>query len=359
MLIFGACKFNIIPSGVGQYNTLKPQLLLKSDGEINFFSMGKNSYFVIANSFYIIKSGVKTDLGKQLSIFTNETTQLKYFNGNYYILTRGGLYEINETSLKVNSYFSANETLCSNYVNSVDSSMNFLVIGTDQGLTIHTLNPAYNIQFDNYRDNRTNSGWYTFKTDNSPILSNNIISCYVNGQDIVMITDKGVSIYHWASDYFESYSLEEYFNNEHITNFMEFQGNYYFTSINTLFEFETLSKSWKSFDPSQLVSDFRITKIVKNTTKIFFLSPGAIFDFNVFSETFELIVSTDTFYNKNFLDFAYKDSLYLGTNLGLYILNSVDGTNKNMLSQKPIKNIVINTNEDIYITTDYEIYQLK
>ncbi len=358
-LFLGGCKINVVTNNTSQNTPLSPQLLLKSDSTITFFALGKNSYFVVSGSFYIVKNGVKTDLGKQLSIFTNEITQLKYINGKYYLFTSGGLYEIDENTFAIKSYFTANETLCSNNVNSVSANANFLIIGTDNGLTIHTINPAYNIQFQNYKLDRTNTGWYTFNTENSSVLSNEILRVWVNNHDMIMITDKGVTIYHWASDYFESYTKEDYFNNELITDFLEYQGNYYFISQTALYEFEPLSKSFKTFDPTQIVNDFRVDKMVKDDNKIFFLTPSAIFDFNVFSQIFEPIVTTDTFFNKNFIDLAYKNNLYIGTNLGLYILNNVNGTNKSLLLPKVIETININEKGDVYVATDYEIYQLK
>ncbi len=359
LFFFFGCAINEKNIKKGPQNILNIKKVSQFNDEIYFLEPTKNYLAIVTkNGFYIRKNEKLKDISFSISALTPQVKTIKNINGKVCICSLNGFFIIGENGEKIDSYYSSTQTLTSDFITDVVGNNDFLLIGTDQGVTLHLFDQALYIRFEKYKEMRTISGWYTLNSDNSPILDNNILKVRFYDDKMFIVSKNGLTIYYWQLDYFETFSIKEYFGNSIITDVVKYQNTFYFSTYNGIISYDELTKMWKIYDNGGIFEDKRIDKILIAENKIYFSTPSAIYSFDILSETYDKIILASDIFGSNFTSLCYfRGSLFIGTSNGLLRYNKMEFELEQIIKDKTITDLKVYDNTLIAATSN-EIFKI-
>ncbi len=325
LLLVTGCSFDV--KDVPPVNPeMISKLIYTSDLPIRVFTGCGDAAIIVDDGVKYLSSGKTEDISFSVNAVASQIFKIKCIGSKFYICTFSGLFEIDPSQKEINGYFTSNQTVSSDRVNDICGNDDILFAATDNGLTVHTLNPALNIQYEKYKGIRTIDSWYSLDTENSPISDNECLKCELIGNLLCIVTASAVTIYDLDLDTVENYSYGEFFDGFKVTAVHSINGRIFFATYNGLYSYDSSTRSWEDYPSSGMVTDLRIDQLASSGDNLYVMTPSQVYSFNTFSGIFEVIVSLSELPGSSFTSIVSKDDeLFLGTSAGLISISGPAG----------------------------------
>lgn len=339
MILFAGCSGLEVMPPVPDKPLPVPRKIYDSDFEIiDFVFAGKDAIIVDNGIKFLSPSGVN-DISFNISAIPSQVYAMRHLNDKFYLCTLNGLFELDPARRHIEGYFSSNQCLSSDRVNDICGNDEILFIATDNGLTIHTLDPTLNIQYEKYRGLRTVENWFSLDTENSLMSSSNCLRCIMAEDVLCVVTDNDVIIYNTDLDIVENYPISDYLDDFEITDLVSRGPVLFFSTYNGIYSYDISMQSWEKYEAGGMVDDSRLISITANGGKLFALTPTQVISFDPFSKTYDLILSLSEFPGSSFTAIEFHDgSLLVGTSKGLIMIPSENSPPAN-ISHGSVRNI--------------------
>ncbi len=323
------------------------------DAEMN------GSCLLISDSIYLINNGVKTDLGTYINALAEQIRGLAASRDHFYIYSQNGLYSVKKDGSDLNAYYSSNECLSSDFVNSIDICDDLLAAGTREGLTIRTFNNSLNILFEKYRGSRTIAGWFTLDPENCPIKERDILSVKIIGGSIYLVSQNYVTIYDWNRDYFEEFPKDEYLHGAFISEIKGVGDNVFFSTYGGISRYEPMFKKWTLFEEEEFTQNEAFIGMTFLSGYAYFCTSGMILSMDMASEIFrKLFESTDTA-GRGYIGIeGYKDNVFVATPNGLTVYDPSSSRTSLLLPGYTVLKILIRSGV-LFAVTNNEIFRIE